>query len=98
MIHETDLWTTAYGKQQEKARARDEANAADVSKLYSNLPEHELVKELVAQFLAHGGYVETAQAFAEEARNQDAALNTAESSAPNKSLIDPDLDARNRQR
>jgi hypothetical protein len=57
-----------------------------------------LIKELVAQFLAHDGYVETARAFAEEVQSEDHALRSGSvSSVVDNVAVGEDLDAVNRQ-
>lgn len=56
------------------------------------------MKELVAQFLAHDGYVEAAKAFAEEVRTEDDALNNNPSDSVNPITVIDDMDAVNRQR
>jgi Ran-binding protein 9/10 len=57
-----------------------------------------LIKELVAQFLAHDGYVETAKAFAEEVQSEDNALKSGSVSSFDNFAVEEDLDAVNRQR
>ena len=52
--------------------------------------------ELVAQFLAHDGYVETARAFAEEVASESAALHGRGESLK-KYEVEEDLEAINRQ-
>ncbi|KAL8675207.1 MAG: hypothetical protein Q9168_000460 [Polycauliona sp. 1 TL-2023] len=55
------------------------------------------LKEFVAQFFAHDGFVETAKAFADEVQAESRALNlNTEESHPNLT-IEEDLDATNRQ-
>lgn len=53
--------------QQERARIGAEI---DRSTRRSKKEETALIQELVAQYLAHDGYVETARAFAQEVRDQ----------------------------
>jgi len=53
------------------------------------------VQELVAQFLAHDGYVETARAFAEEVAAESASLQSGRE--PPKYEVEEDLEAVNRQ-
>jgi hypothetical protein len=58
-----------------------------------------LIKELVAQFLAHDGYVETARAFTEEVQSEDHALRSGSvTSVVDDVAVGEDLDAVNRQR
>lgn len=52
--------------------------------------------ELVAQFLAHDGYVETARAFAEEVAAESGALN-GRGDPLKKYEVEEDLEAINRQ-
>ena len=56
------------------------------------------MKELVAQFLAHDGYVETARAFSEEVNVESRALLGSSAVLPKNTLFEDDLDASNRQR
>ena len=74
-----------------------EVNKADASLLHPPLDETRLVQELVAQYLAHEGYVETARAFAEEMRRDSVALANRTGAAVR--TLDPkeDVDAVNRQ-
>lgn len=74
----------------------EQISSVNVSKLCPRLDENALLKELVAQFLAHDGYVETAKAFAEEVQAEDNALNN--SSATPSVVVVEDTDAMNRQR
>ena len=56
------------------------------------------MKELVAQFLAHDGFVETAKEFAEEVRSESRALQIGQEASFEDQSSDEDLDASNRQR
>lgn len=58
--------------------------------------EDALLHELVAQFLAHDGYIETARAFAEEVAAETAALN-GHGDPLKKYEVEEDLEAINRQ-
>ena len=58
--------------------------------------EDGLLHELVAQFLAHDGYVETARAFAEEVAGESAALH-GRGDPLKKYEVEEDLEAINRQ-
>ena len=63
-------------------------------------PEHDedaLIKELVAQFLAHDGYVETAKSFAAEITSEARALHNRSDNILRGFEIDDDKDAVNRQ-
>lgn len=57
-----------------------------------------MIKELVAQFLAHDGYVETARKFAEEVQSEDRALKGGSVTSFDNFPVEEDLDAVNRQR
>lgn len=56
------------------------------------------MKELVAQFFAHDGFVETAKAFADEVRAESRALEPDVDMSHSNVSIEEDLDATNRQR
>lgn len=58
--------------------------------------DDKLLQELVAQFLAHDGYVETARAFAEEVAAESAALD-GRGDPLKKYEVEEDLEAINRQ-
>jgi hypothetical protein len=62
------------------------------------MDETALIHELIVQYLAHDGYVETARAFAEEVREESRSL--ANSADPGLKHLDPaeDMDAISRQR
>ncbi|KZF24307.1 SPRY domain-containing protein [Xylona heveae TC161] len=83
---------------EERQMVRREINATSATKLHPPLDETSLIQALVAQFLAHDGYVETAKAFAEEVREESKALQSGKT-APGPNLeAEEDLDAVNRQR
>ena len=85
--------------QRQQEQLLDEINSVDVSTLHPTLDKDDLCKALVAQYLSHDGYVETAQAFAEEVRRETAALHgTPESSIDRYLAVEEDHDAANRQR
>ena len=69
-----------------------------MSNLSPRLDEDSLVKELVAQFLAHDGYVETAKAFRTEVQSEANALRTTPVASSENLTIEEDADAVNRQR
>ena len=69
-----------------------------MAKLYPGLEEGVLLKELVAQFLVHEGYVETAKAFVDEVQIEQTALGKTSTRPITKSTAEDDLDALNRQR
>lgn len=57
------------------------------------------IQKLVAQYLAHDGYVETARAFAEEVRQENKGLNQTGSGEEGVAIgVEEDSDAINRQR
>lgn len=82
--------------QNERIKVRNEVNRTSVTSLESSLDERSLIQELIAQYLAHDGYVETARAFADEVHGQRQSLS--EHSQPLK-MFDPsqDIHAVNRQ-
>jgi len=82
----------------EKMRAEEEINLTSASALHRPLDETALIQELVAQFLAHDGYVETARAFADEVRAESQALQNGRDSRFKDLGAEDDLDAVNRQR
>lgn len=72
-------------------------NKANVASLNPPLDETRLIQELVTQYLAHEGYVETARAFAGE-MNEDSAALAKGTDKPVKELgSTEDVDAMNRQ-
>lgn len=88
--------------EREKEIIQAEINKTSVSSLEPNLQppldETALIHELIAQYLAHDGYVETARAFAEEVREESRSL--ANGSEAGLKYLDPeeDSDAINRQK
>lgn len=62
------------------------------------LDESSLLQELVAQFLAHDGYVETERAFAEEVATETAALQSGHDEPLKKYEVEEDHEAINRNR
>ena len=81
--------------QNEKQAIFNEVQATSIADLQPPMDESTLLHELVAQFLAHDGYVETARAFAHEAGEQIAPLN--EGATSRKYDVEDDLEATNRQ-
>ncbi|CAO1605534.1 hypothetical protein XANCAGTX0491_009050 [Xanthoria calcicola] len=71
--------------------------STDISSLHSHIDENSFVKELVAQFFAHDGFVETAKAFADEVRAESRALEPDVDMSHSNVSIEEDLDATNRQ-
>ncbi|KAK8192463.1 CTLH/CRA C-terminal to lish motif domain-containing protein [Phyllosticta paracitricarpa] len=74
-----------------------EISMRNVSSLKPGLDESALIHELIAQYLAHDGYVETARAFAAEVREESRALAGGNSHIKD---LEPeeDIDAINRQK
>ena len=73
-----------------------EINATSTDTLQPPLNESALLQELVAQFLAHDGYVETARAFAEEVATETAALQNGQREPLKKYEVEEDREAINR--
>ncbi|MCJ1309478.1 hypothetical protein MMC25_003138 [Agyrium rufum] len=84
--------------QQSKSKIRQDINHADVSLLHPPLKEDALVKELVAQYLAHEGYVETAKAFSTEVHSEQNALKRSPGTTSTEITMGDDNEAVNRQR
>jgi hypothetical protein len=80
----------------EKATIQTEiARTTAASKVAAD--ETELIQKLIGQYLAHGGYVETARAFGEETVEEARALaNDEDADIPYGEAVE-DLDALNRQ-
>ncbi|KAH0550885.1 hypothetical protein GP486_007751 [Trichoglossum hirsutum] len=81
----------------EKELIDAEIAATSVASLHPPLNETSLIQALVAQYLAHDGYVETARAFGEEVRTEAAALQCGRQSSTSGSEAKEDFDAINRQ-
>ncbi|KAL9046246.1 MAG: hypothetical protein Q9214_000873 [Letrouitia sp. 1 TL-2023] len=81
----------------QKSDIEDEINKVSIASLRPDLDESALVKELVAQYLTHDGFVETAKAFAAELRAEAGALQNDLPTSLGDSLVQEDLDAANRQ-
>ena len=75
-----------------------EIAATSVASLHPPLNETSLIQALVAQYLAHDGYVETARAFGEEVRTETIALQCGRRSSAKGPETREDFDAVNRQR
>lgn len=84
--------------QNEKASVLREIQATSVVKLHPGLDEGSLLKELVAQYLVHEGYVETAKSFVTEVESDQVALGKASAAMVTRSTTEDDRDASNRQR
>ncbi|KAF1985679.1 SPRY-domain-containing protein [Aulographum hederae CBS 113979] len=69
-----------------------------VAKLNPPLDETALIHQLIAQYLSHDGYVETARAFAEEVRAESRALASGVDAEARDLEPVEDIDAENRQR
>lgn len=91
-------WCTykANFRQREKAAVYSDISRTSTANLRPSLGEDALLHELVAQFLAHDGYIETARAFAEEVAAETAALN-GHGDPLKKYEVEEDLEAINRQ-
>lgn len=76
---------------------QQEIALAKTTILHPALDESSLVQELVAQFLAHDGYVETARAFAEEVKAESKTLQGARTVPLKDYEVEDDVDAINRQ-
>lgn len=76
----------------------EEISLTNASRLHPPLDETALIQELVAQFLAHDGYVETARAFSGELESESRALQNGQNSRRKDFGAEEDLDAVNRQR
>lgn len=82
--------------QEEKALIHAEINRTNVSTLQPPLDERQLIQRLVAQYLAHDGYVDTAAAFSKEVQDEANALKV-DSALKGLQPVE-DFDAHNRQR
>lgn len=71
--------------------------ATDISSFHPSRDETTFNHELIAQFLAHDGYVETARAFAEEVRQETKALQSGRDMPLEAYEVEDDIDAINRQ-
>lgn len=83
--------------QAERTKLEEEISLTNASRLHPPLDETALIQELVAQFLTHAGYVETARAFSGELEAESRALQNGENSRFRDSGAEEDLDAVNRQ-
>lgn len=82
--------------QQERSSIQSQINATSTDTLQPPLGESALLQELVAQFLAHDGYVETARAFAEEVATETGALQNGHDEPLKKYEVEEDREAINR--
>ncbi|PYH42206.1 putative Ran-binding protein (RanBP10) [Aspergillus saccharolyticus JOP 1030-1] len=82
----------------EKSMIYSEIALTSTASLQPPLDENALLQELVAQFLAHDGYVDTARAFAEEVAGESRALENGRPSSLQKYEVEEDVEAVNRQK
>lgn len=82
--------------QQERASIQSQIKETSTDTLQPPLDESALLQELVAQFLAHDGYVETARAFAQEVAVETAALHNGHEEPLKKYVVEEDREAINR--
>ena len=84
--------------QDEKAAIQEEINQTKFAGSATSAPdETQFIHRLISQYLAHDGYVETAQAFAEETVDEARALaNGDDATIPYQEAVE-DMDALNRQ-
>ena len=82
--------------QQERFNVLSEINETSTAGLQPPLDESTLLQELVAQFLAHDGYVDTARAFAEEVATETRALQNGRNEPLRKYEVEEDREAINR--
>jgi hypothetical protein len=83
--------------QDEKAAIQAEINQPYSDDAVASTDETQFIHQLVAQYLAHDGYVETARAFGEEIIDEARALaNDDNATVPYREVVE-DLDALNRQ-
>ncbi|GLA37714.1 hypothetical protein AnigIFM63309_004666 [Aspergillus niger] len=82
----------------EKSLIHSEIALTSTANLQPPLDESGLLQELVAQFLAHDGYVETARAFAEEVAAESTALENGRQAPLKKYEVEEDVEAINRQK
>lgn len=68
-----------------------------LSSMHPSQDENTFIQELVAQFLSHDGYVETAQAFAQEVKKENAALKKGRALPLQDYHVEEDVDAIHRQ-
>ncbi|KAL8969564.1 MAG: hypothetical protein Q9183_001944 [Haloplaca sp. 2 TL-2023] len=81
----------------ERAAVREEVNSTPVARLHPESDESSFLKELVAQFLTHHGFIETAKAFTTEVRSESMALQIGKETSQTDFSTDEDLDLSNRQ-
>ncbi|KAL8692549.1 MAG: hypothetical protein Q9218_002442 [Villophora microphyllina] len=82
----------------ERTAINEEINATSSSSLHSQVDESTFLKELVAQFFDHEGFIETAKAFQDEVQAESRALQTGIEALSINVPTEEDLDASNRQK
>lgn len=80
----------------EREAIRADIQRTSSSTLHAGLDENSLIHQLIAQYLSHDGYVETARAFASEVREESRML--AGNNEAEELDLEEDMDAENRQR
>ena len=80
---------------EERRTIMSEIRASDVSQLHPPDDENNLIHNLIGQYLAHEGYVETAKAFAGDVHEQQQSLSTQPLERPD---TEEDIHAANRQK
>ena len=85
--------------QAEREEVRAEMMSAPVDRLLQPLTEPQIIHKLIAQYLAHDGYIETARAFAAEVRQEHHNLAVGTTSTASSQDLEPeeDVDAIHRQ-
>lgn len=83
---------------EERASIQSEIDNTSTASLQPPLDESTLLQELVAQFLAHDGYVETARAFAQEVATETTALSQGQEGPLKKYEAEEDLEAIHRNK
>lgn len=86
--------------QAEREEVRTDMMTSPVDQLSPPLTEPQIIHKLIAQYLAHDGYIETARAFAAEVRQEHHSLAVGTTGAgPSSQDLEPeeDVDAIHRQ-
>lgn len=83
--------------QKEKYELEQQINLMSTANLHPPLDETSLVQELVAQYLAHEGYVEAAEAFAQETRLESSTLKVKGDDHATEPVVREDPDVIHRQ-
>ncbi|EFR02972.1 ran-binding protein 10 [Nannizzia gypsea CBS 118893] len=82
----------------EKYHVQRSIQMTELSTLHPTLDESEFMQKLIAQFLAHDGYVETAKIFAQEVQDEKRALQSSGEVSWKGLEVEDDIDAINRQK